>query len=118
MAAVNQHAEANAFGAAQIEETVHGGANGAAGVEHVVHDHQVAIIHAEADFVGVHDGLGADGGKSVAIESDVNRADRDIHAGEIFDGFRQAFGEGDAAAAHADQGEVFGAAAFFHDFMG
>ena len=41
-----------------------------------------------------------------------------FHAGEIFDGFRQAFGERNAAAADSDQGEVFGAAAFFDDFMG
>ena len=46
------------------------------------------------------------------------RADRDFHAGEIFDGFRQAFGERNAAAADSDQREVFGAAAFFDDFMG
>ena len=33
-------------------------------------------------------------------------------------GFRQALGERNAAAADADQREIFGAAAFFHDFMG
>src|SRR5579863_5546078 len=118
MAAVNQHAEANALGAAEIEETVHGGANGAAGVEHVVHDYQVAIIHAEIDFVGVHDGLRADGGKIIAVERDVYRADRDLHAGEIFDGFGQAFRERNAAAADSDQREVVRAAAFFDDFVG
>src|SRR5277367_6630243 len=115
MAAVNQHAEADALGAAQIEETVHGGANGAAGVEHVVHDHQIAIIHAEADFVRVHDRLRSYGRKIVAIQSDVNRADGDFHAGEIFDGFREAFGERNAAAADPDQCEVIGAASFFYD---
>src|SRR5271170_3516690 len=118
MAAVNQHAESDAFGTAQVEEPVHGGANSAAGVEHVVHDHQVAIIHVEIDFVRVDDRLRADGGKIVAVERDVYGADRDLHAGEIFDGFRQTFGEGDAAAADADQREVFGAAALFHNFMG
>src|SRR5271170_4437105 len=118
MAAVNQHAETNAFRAAQIEEAIHGGANGAAGVEHVVHDDQIAIIHVEVDFVGVHDRVRTDGGKIVAIQSDVNRANRDFHAGEIFDGFRQALGERNAAAADSDQREVIGAATFFHDFMG
>src|SRR5580692_788082 len=118
MAAVNQHAEANAFGAAEVEETVHGGADGAAGVEHIVHDHQVAIIHAETDFVRVHYRLRAHGGKIVAVERDVYGADWNIHAGEILDGFRQALGERNASAANADQREVFGAAAFFHDFMG
>src|SRR5271155_2632689 len=118
MAAVNQHAESDAFGTAQVEEPVHGGANSAAGVEHVVHDHQVAIIHVEIDFVRVDDRLRADGGKIVAVERDVYGADRNFHAGEIFDGFGEAFRERNAAAAHADQREVFGAAAFFHDLMG
>src|SRR5580704_7232244 len=102
MAAVNKDAEADALGSAEVEEAVHGGTNGAAGVEHVVHDHEVAIVYAETDFVRVHDGLRAYGGEIVAVERDVYGADWDVHAGEIFDGFRQAFGEWNAAAPDTD----------------
>ena len=41
MAAVDEHAERNALGAAEIEKAVHGSANGAAGVKHVVDEDEV-----------------------------------------------------------------------------
>src|ERR1700677_1785430 len=51
MAAVNQHAKADALGTAQVEKTVHRGTNGTAGVKHIVNDNQVAVVHRKINFV-------------------------------------------------------------------
>ena len=58
MAAINQDAEPDAPGAAEIEEAVHGGANGAAGIQDVVDDHQIAVVYREIDFVECTTGCG------------------------------------------------------------
>jgi hypothetical protein len=80
MAAVDQDAEADAPRASQVEKAVHGGAHRAARVEHVVDDHKVAIVHPEGDFGRVNHWLRTHGRQVVAVESDVEYADRDIHA--------------------------------------
>ena len=82
MPAVNQDAELNAPGAAEIEQAIHCRADGATGIENVVHDHQVAIVHGEVYLCGLDDGLLADGREIVAVEGDIESADRDIRVGE------------------------------------
>jgi hypothetical protein len=89
MAAVDQDAEANSLGAAEIEEAVHRGADGSPGVKDIVYDHEVAVVDRERYFVGVHDGLRAHGGKIVAIERDVDGADGNLDARKTLDGLRQ-----------------------------
>ena len=118
MAAIDQDAHANAFRAPEIEQAVHGGAGGASGVENVVDQHDIAIVHYEWNLGGLHDGLRRDGGEIVAIERDIERADGHFHVRESFDRFREALRQRNAAAAHADQRDICRAAAFFHDFMG
>ena len=117
MAAVDEHAKADAARTAEIEEAVHCGAYGAAGIENVVDKQQISIINGERNFARLDNGLRGDGGKIVAIESDVESADRDFRFGGGANGFRKALGERDAAAANADEREILCAAGFFDDFM-
>jgi hypothetical protein len=117
MAALDKNAERNAPGAAEVEKAVHGGTDGAAGVEDVVDEDEVHVVNAERDIGRLEYGVGRDFGKVVAIESDVESADGDINAVNAAHGARDALGEGYATAADADECKVFGAARFLHDFV-
>ena len=61
--------------------------------------------------------LRSDFGKIVAIQRDVQRADRHFHAVDAAHGLRDALRQRHAAPANSDQRQVLGAAAFFHDFV-
>ena len=71
----------------------------------------------EVDFGGVDDGLDADGGEVVAVEVDVEDADGDFAIFERFDFRGEALGEGHAAAADADEGELIEIFGLFEDFV-
>src|SRR5712664_2493548 len=60
MSAVDQHTKRNAFRAAQVKETVHRRANGAACVQHVVDQHQVHIVNAERNIGRLQHRVGCD----------------------------------------------------------
>ena len=52
MAAVDQHQQLHARRAAVVEQRVERGADGAAGVEHVVHQDDVFALHRKRDLGG------------------------------------------------------------------
>ena len=88
-----------------VNQRVQGRPHGAAGVQHVVHQHhalagdlrQVARLDAHA-----RPALG----QVVAIQPDIERADRDFLALELADGAGDALGEGHTARAHADDHQI------------
>ena len=88
-----------------IEQGVERGADGAAGVEHVVHEHDVLAGDGELDVGGIVNGFFGDGGKIVAVEIDVEDADGHFALFELLDFGSQTHGQGDAAAADSDEGE-------------
>src|ERR1700734_4562233 len=102
MAAIDQHAEPDAFRTPQVEKAVHGSANRASGVEHVIDNHQILVVNREIDFIGMKYRLRAYGREVVAIERDIESADRNFDACWAVDCFRQALRQSDAAAPHAD----------------
>src|SRR6516225_2857319 len=53
VAAVNQHTQRNTLGAPEVEQAVHGGANGAAGIENVVDQDEVHVVHAKINIGGL-----------------------------------------------------------------
>ena len=117
MAAVDEDEQLHALGAALVEESVECGTDGAAGVEHVVHEDDVAAIDVEADVAFFDDGAGAGGGEVVAIEADVEHAGID---GRLLDGLDElgdALGEGNAAALDADEAEVGAAVIALDDLV-
>ena len=59
----------------------------------------------------------ADRRKIVAIESDIESADRDVNVGDAANLLGQALGKRNAAPANADQREILGTAAIFDDFV-
>ena len=74
MAAVDEDQQLHAARAAVVEERIEGGANGAAGVEHVVDQDDVAAVDIEAERAGNDDGAHIARGEVVAIEADVEDA--------------------------------------------
>jgi hypothetical protein len=118
VAAVDQDAERNAARTAKVKKAVHGGADGTAGVEHIVNQDQIHAVDGEGDIGRLQDGLRRDFGKIVAVKRDIKGADGNFDAVNAAHGLSDALGKGDAAAADTDQGEMLGAAAFFNDFMG
>ena len=106
VAAVDQHQQRHARGPAVVEQRVERGAHGAAGVEHVIHQDDVLALHGKRDFGGVHDRLDLHGGKIVAIEVDIEDADRNLAVFEGLDLGRQALRQRHAAAADSDEGEL------------
>src|SRR5262249_50688115 len=118
VAAVNEHAKRNAARSTKVKEAIHGGADGAASVKDVVYEDQVHAVHAKRNFRRLQDRLRGDLGEVIAVERDVECADRNFYAVDATHGLCDALGKGNATAADADQCKVFGAAAFFYDFMG
>src|SRR3569623_219528 len=107
-AAVDQHRQHYAGGAAIVEDFVEGRADGAAGVEHVVDQHDVAIVHRERQLRGPHRGIEADTGEVVAVKRDVALAERFPHGEQSMEALRHPH----AAAEYADHQRVAYAAAF------
>lgn len=118
VSAIDENAEGDAAGTAEIEKAIHGGADRATGIEDVVHEDKLEAIHAERDVGGLENGLGSDAREVVAIEGDIERADGDFDAIDAAHGLGDAIGERNAAATDADEGKVAGAAALLDDLVG
>ena len=118
MSAVNQDAQRDALGAAEVEQAVHGGTDGTTGVEDVIDEDQVHGINAERDVGGLQDGLGSNLRKVVAVQSDIEEAHGDFDAVDAAHGPGNALGERNTTAADTDESKIACAATLFHDLMG
>ena len=77
VAAVDQRRELHARGPAEVEDRVDRGAHGAARVEDVVDDHDRAVLEREVELGREHDRRARADREVVAVEGDVERAERD-----------------------------------------
>ena len=117
VAAVDQHQQVHARRAAVIEQRIERGADGAARVQHVVHQDDVLAVHRKRNLGGADHRLDVDRAEVVAIEIDVEDADRHCCA---FPGLRsscQPLRQRNAAAADADEGEPIQVLGLFQDFV-
>ena len=120
MTAVDQRDELNRLGPAEIGQRIERGARRPAGIEHVVDEHDGAAVDRERNFGLAHQRRDADGRahQVVAIERDVERADRDLFAGDLAQVGGDALRDRHTAAAHADEREIGKTAIVFEDFVG
>ena len=58
VATINQHAELHLFGTSFAEQRIHGGANGAAGIQNVVYQNDVLAGNRKTDLCLLHHGFG------------------------------------------------------------
>ena len=105
VAAVGEHGELHALGAAVVEQRLDRRAHGAPGEEHVVDDHDRAPGDVEVDVRGVHDRRVRAAGDVVAVEADVEVAERDRGVEQLLEQVLQPPREERAAAVDADDRE-------------
>ena len=111
-------AELDAARAAMVEERVQRGTNGAAGVEHIVDQHDIARVHIKADGARLHHRPYVVRGEIVAVEADVDVADRQVGAGQLTEERVEAAGQDGTASVDADDGEPRGLRVLLGDLMG
>src|SRR5882672_5192341 len=99
LAAVDERRELDLAGTPVIEQLVHRRAHRAPGIEHVVDHHDVAVVHVERDLRRLHPAPQAHRVEVIAVEGDVERAQRRRDAQLAV----QALGEPCAAGADADE---------------
>ena len=92
-------ARRTARGPAEVEQLVHRGADRAAGVEHVVDQHQLAAVDVERDLAAARLAVQADAAEVVAMQGDGEQAERHRGAERAV----QALGEPRAAGVDADE---------------
>ena len=105
MTTVDEDREAYRARAPVIHESVHCRADGATGEEHVVDEHDDTVVDGEGDLRLAHHRCVTDARQVVAIQGDIDRAEREIDAFVQTDGVADAGGERVAARADADDGE-------------
>ena len=112
MAAVGEHGELHARGPAVVEERLDGGADRASGVEDVVDEDARHPLERELergradDRLRVQRRLAAAHLDVVAVEGDVELAERKLDAGALGDQPAEALRERDAAAVDADERDL------------
>ena len=117
VAAVGQDGELHLRRAPVVEQRLDRGADGAARVEDVVDDDDRPAVDAEVQPAGVHDrrlGARAD---VVAVEGDVELAQRDVVLEQIAQQALQALGEDRPATVDAHEGDAVSGIVVLHDLV-
>jgi hypothetical protein len=117
-AAVDEHRERDPRRPAEVRELVEGGAHRAAGVEHVVDDHHARAVDAAGERRAAHDRARADRLEVVAVERDVERAERHLDALGRVHRAGEPLRDLDAAALDPDEHEPVGAGVELDDLVG
>ena len=120
VAAVAEDGELHPLRAAVVEERLDRGAHGAAGVEDVVDEDDGAVGEVEVDVGGVDDRLrgGRLGADVVAVEGDVEVADRQLGAGQLAEEDVEAAGQDGAASVDADDRQTLRIGVLLGDLVG
>lgn len=82
----------NPFRTAKVHQLVQSGTDRAAGIKHIVNENDTSTLNVFGEFGTIDDRVGADGGKVVAIECDVDDSVKRLRAFVSFDLIAKAFG--------------------------
>ncbi len=104
MAAVNEDSQLNAARTAQVHDGVESGADGTARIQDVVHQHDALAVDTEGN-VGSVDRGSEIGRIVIAVEADVQAAERNIDALDLLDLLSELLCQKVAARDDADQSE-------------
>lgn len=118
VAAIDEHGQLDRPGTAEREDRLDRRAGGAAGVDHVVAEHDVAIGHVERQRGASGLGLLGDVAEIVAVESDVQTAAGHVLVLDLMDVAADTLGERLAPAADADEDDVVNPAVVLVDLVG
>ncbi len=117
VAPIDHHGQSDGFRAAIIDDRVHGGADRAARIDHIVHEHQGFAVEVGGD-VGFAGSAGTDAVKVVAVEGDVDRPHGDGDAFELLDLLGEDMGDRDASGLDAEKHELGQVVGAFDDLGG
>jgi hypothetical protein len=109
VATVDQHRQPDGPRAPEVDKRVHGAADGAARVEHVVDQHDRCSVQVEGEVRAFDDRLLGDERQIIAVEGDVQRADREPDPLVLLDGGGDAMRQGHPSSLDADQSQALGA---------
>ena len=117
MPAVDEHGELDARGTPDVHQGVKRRADGAAGEQDVVDEHDGLAVDVERDLGRVD--LGAEIRREIiAVQADVQPAERNVHPLDRLDALREPLREQVAARDDADKGEVASPLVGLEDLMG
>src|SRR4029079_11917271 len=116
---VDEHDELDGTRTPEVDQRVERGADRPPCIEHVIHQHDHAVVDVEQDVGAAHERLRADGlpHQIVAVERDVERAVWDGLAGDPLELGRNAARQRHAALADADDREVVHTAIALDDLV-
>jgi hypothetical protein len=106
VAAIDEHRQTDRARPAVVDERVHRGADGAPGEQHVVHQNDDLVVDREVQRRLADDRRVADAREVVAVERDVQGAERDGRVLVGADRVAQPDGQDVAARADTDDGET------------
>ena len=88
VADIEQHRQTDGRRAAEIEQFIHGSADGAAGHQHVIDQDQIGAVHVERQVGRLHRTLQAAGVEVVPVEAHVQTPQRQGRGQPLVEGFR------------------------------
>jgi len=115
--AIDQHRETDRARSAVVDERVHGGADGASGEQHVIHEDDDLVVDGEVERRLADDRRVADAREVVAVERDVERTEWDGRVLVRADRVAKPDGQDVAARADTDDGEAGEFAVAFDDLV-
>ena len=118
VAPVHGHGQLDAPGAAAGEDGLDGGPGGAAGVDHIVHQHQIPVIHIKGQLSTAQLRHIPEAAQIIPVKGDVHAAHGDLPVLDLLDILGDAAGNGLAPAAHTHQAQVLRALVVLQDLMG
>jgi hypothetical protein len=118
VAAVYQDRELDAGWTAEVRKRVHGGADAASRVQHVVDEHDAPAIDIDRHLCALKARTQLERLDVIAVQADVQLAYWHRLALEFTDGIGKAAGERDAACMHANEGYAGDATVVLDDLVG
>jgi hypothetical protein len=118
VAAVDEDRELHGARTPYVVQRVEGGADGAAGEEHVVDEDDQPAVDAVTGDLGAGQRTRRVHAQVVAVHGDVEGADRDRAAGDLRELVGQPAGQEDTPGGNAEEHHVVGALGAFDDLVG
>ena len=117
VAAVDEYGELDGLRTAHVDDGIESSANRAARVEHIVDEHDGLARDVDRQLRLMDNRLIRKGGKVIAVERNVENADRRLLSLDMLDIRRDALGDRNTARADADDDDVIDALVAFYDFV-
>lgn len=114
-AAVDQHGKLHFLRAAKIHQLIECGSDRAARIKDVVNEYDLLAVNVVVKFGAVHNGVGSDGRKVVAVKRDIEDPVKRLDILKAFDLVAKPFRKRNAASPDTDEIEILGTVILLDD---